>query len=481
MFRNVVGFGIIVLLGMAGMGWTLRRIGVMIIVNQNRYNNNQYPLEIPQQQQKVTEETRTTTLNQKQQQQQFPPSRLVSPHKQSQEDEKEEEEVVEAERVMEEEMETENGMENEEETIQKTLSSNLPNKKTRYASAATKTTAYFSTGLTKSYFFHTDIKQQRLPTSSTTKDYNDLQLKLSRRTARSKDMEEEEQYHARVLDSEDADETKLRRYKRDLWSDMDDPDMDEYYYRFEERTYPKECISLSWTDQQYPNCNTFHEIALDTIQDPYEISYLGQGHYRDSFLFRAMTSQHEDGNRHSQQKREEKFVLKHLRMRRGFDYKRISQMHTEALLMEKFSGSPRFTNIYGYCATSLLVEIANEISERIVPFHTEIQTEAGRISQTKLDALEKTRPDSIYAFNNFTTEEKLEIAIQMAEALAEMHGFSLGVIANDDFHPDQFLITDAGNVILNDMVRAKQKKQSRSDSWKVCAIISLTIFPSSAE
>ena len=59
-----------------------------------------------------------------------------------------------------------------------------------------------------------------------------------------------------------------------------------------------------------------------------------------------------------------------------------------------------------------------------------------------------------YSFNNFTVEQKLQMALEMAEGLAEMHGYRGGVIVNDDAHPDQWLITDDGRTILNDMNNA---------------------------
>jgi serine/threonine protein kinase len=142
--------------------------------------------------------------------------------------------------------------------------------------------------------------------------------------------------------------------------------------------------------------------------------------------------------------------MKHLRIQQQFHFKRSEQMRTEALLLEKFSTSPRFTNIYGYCDTSLLVEIAREFTSQVVPLDPTHQAERGRISRTDLAKLEADHAP--YSFNNFTSEQKLNMASQIAEVLAEFHG-SESVIIHDDFDPDNFLIADSCQMKMNDMVR----------------------------
>ena len=134
----------------------------------------------------------------------------------------------------------------------------------------------------------------------------------------------------------------------------------------------------------------------------------------------------------------------------------MDSVRTEALIMERLSASLRTTNIYGYCATSLIVESGEEITDEIVPW-TAHQRERGRISQRKLNRLQDKQNVEVFPFNNFTIEEKLDLAIQMAEAVAEMHGFVGCVIVNDDIHPDQWLqvrTTTGRRLILNDMNNA---------------------------
>jgi len=75
----------------------------------------------------------------------------------------------------------------------------------------------------------------------------------------------------------------------------------------------------------------------------------------------------------------------------------------------------------------------------------------GRIGQDDLDRLQQ---HDVYPFNNFTKEEKLNIALKMAEGVAILHGNAEGVIMNDDVHPDQWLVNKDGLIKLNDMNNA---------------------------
>jgi Protein kinase domain len=243
-----------------------------------------------------------------------------------------------------------------------------------------------------------------------------------------------------------SDEKLLAAEKTALLEDMEHS-LDDYFLRYDERDYPRDCVRPAWTDWQFPSCNSFHEsMTLERVPDDdpsSTIRYLAHGHYRDTFLWKSDS---------------EEFVLKHLRLKDylSFKFTVTEQIRTEALLMERLLASPRTTNIYGYCATSLVVETAMEITEDIVPF-TSYQDERGRISQRKLDLLQQHYNTEIFSFNNYTVEEKLDIAIQVVEAVAEMHGFSGSVIVNDDVHPDQWLQVPTASgrrVILNDMNNA---------------------------
>lgn len=263
------------------------------------------------------------------------------------------------------------------------------------------------------------------------------------------------------LDLNHDDYVNANRFQRSIFFETDDQNdeddkgvseawVDDYYLQYDERDYPRECIMPAWTDLHFPVCNIFHEsMTQERFSKSESIRYLASGYYRDTFLWKSTVAHSSDGD----------FVFKRLRFcaEHNFTPSIGDQMRTEALIMERLSASPRITQIYGYCATSLAVEVGKEITKDIVPFVPELQYERGRVPQSDLDELQKLHQTEIYSFNNFTAEEKLDIAIQVAEAVAEMHGFAGSVIVNDDVHPDQWLQVPTATgrrLILNDMNNA---------------------------
>jgi hypothetical protein len=89
----------------------------------------------------------------------------------------------------------------------------------------------------------------------------------------------------------------------------------------------------------------------------------------------------------------------------------------DALIMERLTASPRIVDAYAHCGTTVLVEpIPFEVEEYIVPGE-------GHIKQEELHDEADVTP-----LNNFTIEEKLQMALEMAESLADLHGFKDGVM-----------------------------------------------------
>jgi len=244
--------------------------------------------------------------------------------------------------------------------------------------------------------------------------------------------------------SSEEDETQLLREKTKQLKQMDQ-DMDDYYYQFDERTYPRECVRPAWTDLQFPTCNSFHEVRLETTQSDWNVKYLSHGHFRDTFLFANNKGSHGDDV--------DEFVWKRIRLRDhiNMDYLDIDTTRSEALLMERLSASDRITNAYGYCATSVFVEAANELTKDVVPYHEAVQRERGRISLPQLQGLQLQHNVPVFNFNNFTAEEKLDVAIATAEGLAELHGFD-SVLVHEDVFADQWMRSkSSGRIMLNDV------------------------------
>jgi hypothetical protein len=115
--------------------------------------------------------------------------------------------------------------------------------------------------------------------------------------------------------------------------------------------------------------------------------------------------------------------------------------------MERLTASPRIVNIYGHCATSIMSEpMLHEVTNDMV-VNSRDDNYAGYIDQADLD---KLQVDDVKPMNNLTNEQKLDLAIAMAESIAEIHGYEGGLIIHGDFHPYQLLSGANGEIKLND-------------------------------
>jgi serine/threonine protein kinase len=128
-----------------------------------------------------------------------------------------------------------------------------------------------------------------------------------------------------------------------------------------------------------------------------------------------------------------------------FDIYSMRKIEIDALVMERLSTSNLIVDIYGHCGTSLMAEaMPGEISDIIVPAPEDESDDWGHMHQTDLDALQET---DVHPMNNLTTTEKLDLALLMAESLAELHGAG---IVHGDVAPKQWLKAADGSIKLND-------------------------------
>ena len=161
------------------------------------------------------------------------------------------------------------------------------------------------------------------------------------------------------------------------------------------------------------------------------MAYDSSGTYRDAFLFSGPIKPD--------------IVLKRLRNREKYKlhHKDLTKIHREAIVLERLSHSPRILDIYAHCGTSILVEaMAGDIWDKIVPGN-------GDTTQEELDKL-----DDVYPLNNFTASEKLQISLEMALSLADLHNFEGGVIHHGDTHLEQWLLAPDKSLKLNDFNNA---------------------------
>lgn len=120
----------------------------------------------------------------------------------------------------------------------------------------------------------------------------------------------------------------------------------------------------------------------------------------------------------------------------------------DALIMERLTASPRIVDVFGHCAVSVMTEFfPKELDGLAVPWES-------RTRQRKFVEAQKEQKKTTPA-NKLTNESKLNIALQMAEAIADLHGFKDGVLIHDDIQLPQFLFTGKDNIKLNDFNRGE--------------------------
>lgn len=224
----------------------------------------------------------------------------------------------------------------------------------------------------------------------------------------------------------------------------------------------EECRLPKWASEKYPNCNTVHELTLERLpnsqEQVFDVQYLAQGYYRQTFLLSPIMGLLPHNSTF------DRLVLKHLRYSKLFSFNEpnMEAIHNEARVMNALSPSRRFSDLYGFCATTVLVEAAKDIATTVVP---KIKSNArGRMGQAELDTYQV---DDVHPFNSYSPFEKLVLLISMAESLAALHGFSGGVIVHDDVYPDQWLQTYDGRVVLNDVNNAIPLKWN-SETQRYC-------------
>lgn len=250
--------------------------------------------------------------------------------------------------------------------------------------------------------------------------------------------------------------------------DAQQPKLRPKFRNDEDITGPVVCRRNNWQSKIFPVCNNFHESTLDRdfdrsntggdVLQEYSIHFRGHGYFRDSWLLERpdkhgtrnantkTTGQSKNSN--SSNDISSSFVWKSMRLKDYFDYDydMMYQIHREAIIMERLTASERIVDIYGHCGTSIFAEnMEEDVTPAIVPGD-------GYMRQKDLNRLEKT---DVHPMNNLTAMEKLDMALVMAESLADIHGYKGGVISHGDTHPDQWLRSRNGKVKLNDFNNAE--------------------------
>ena len=241
---------------------------------------------------------------------------------------------------------------------------------------------------------------------------------------------------------------------------------------------PRACRNAEFEKFYFPTCNNFHEIHLGRpYDDPEEmlkprpenqlakVQHISNGFYRDvwvvednPWIWPSQYSKEKEfkakdfhgiidkkGTADFVKKAYRTMVLKTLRYKHKMNEEGLSEIQLEAIIMERMTKSPRIIDLYGHCGFSVSAEaVPIEFEERVVPGEGYAQEE---------ELLERHK-NGMRPYNNFTAEEKLGFALEMAESIADLHGFEDGVIVHDDVQLCQWMTKDDGKLKLGDFNRA---------------------------
>jgi serine/threonine protein kinase len=118
----------------------------------------------------------------------------------------------------------------------------------------------------------------------------------------------------------------------------------------------------------------------------------------------------------------------------------------DAIVAERLSSSPRTFDLFGFCALSILSEYF---------YHDDIESVVAPGSGY-MKAKDLHDEDELKPQNDLTAPQKLALALEMAEGLADLHGYSGGLIIHDDVQLSQYLFNEDKSVLkLNDFNRAE--------------------------
>jgi len=189
-------------------------------------------------------------------------------------------------------------------------------------------------------------------------------------------------------------------------------------------------------------------VSLDRppgVDQCFSVSFLGRGNFRETYLFGDATRSGEL----------DAFVLKSYLIHQNFSPSTASQSQVEALVMLQTSSSRHTTDAYGHCGLSILVEKGKPVTDLIRPsMHHRWKFQDVNDRKELHQQLAKEQINDVKPHNNLTPEQKLRMTLDMAEALAELHGNKEGVIAIHDLSFDQYLLGDDNVLKLNDFNKA---------------------------
>ena len=109
--------------------------------------------------------------------------------------------------------------------------------------------------------------------------------------------------------------------------------------------------------------------------------------------------------------------------RRNLNFEDMEYTRVDATVAERLSSSPHIYDIYGHCGIGIMSEWFpfGDMEEISIDFENYPET-------SKI--WEDMKKEELVVYNDIKGNEKLKAALNMAEAIATLHGYSGGVIVH---------------------------------------------------
>jgi serine/threonine protein kinase len=201
----------------------------------------------------------------------------------------------------------------------------------------------------------------------------------------------------------------------------------------ERRYQDDDCRRTQEHRYTFPNCNEFHQLDRTNVENDFR--FINDGAFREVF---------------SLQTPQDLLAIKEIIFEDVGDedeYALLEYVRMDAIVAERLTASPRVYDIYGHCALSIASEYF---------YHGDIEDlSAGEVGFSG-SSDEGEHGDELRPNNGLTPAQKLVLALEMAESLADLHGNAAGLIIHDDVQLSQFLLNKDKTILkLNDFNRAE--------------------------
>jgi len=218
-----------------------------------------------------------------------------------------------------------------------------------------------------------------------------------------------------------------------------------------------------WQRGAFPNCNILHEYEMGQLSGMFGravrkelrkeegdggelVRYLSHGYWRDVWLVSKASESFDTKYDRESKFDEEIVVMKTLRYRHDYTDRNYDRHRKDALASERLSKSPHVVDIFAYCSNSAIFEYGSggDIEGKLWGWDDE---------------------EEKYYVVDMAGLEKIELAYQVAQAIADMHDVEddgHASIAHTDITPSQFIFID-GRWKLNDFNRCRFMREHKED------------------